>query len=487
MTGNAYIVFRVDGNANLGLGHVMRCLTLGRVFSQSGYDILFICSQDSLAAGQYIENSQFQLAYILPGDTAEYDAKQCLSIIQSLDVYMLVVDHYLLDARWESLMFSRDTKLMVIDDLANRQHQCDILLDNSYGRQEYEYQPLTNPGCQYLLASDYSLLRSEFHNLLEQAKVKRKETQGINNILVNFGATDHKNLSSRCIDVLQNLQFAGEIHLLISSASKWLNDIEKKCEKFTKTSLHIDAKNVAELMLNADLAIGSVGTSSWERCCLGLPTIGIVVADNQTNIANQLVRLGVMDLTTITGLNKSLMEYLTNFNIEKWQGMSNEAFLVCDGLGAERVGNAVLESHSVIALQEMDKQDESILFTWQCEPGNREHSGVAKAPSIEEHNVWYTSSLNDSSRRMWLVMFNGEKCGYVRLDVQHDTEEVSVLISQKYRKLGIAHGAINELKKICLFGVLDAQVSPVNSASISLFKRLGFKKVSNSRFQWNTP
>jgi len=487
MSSNACIVFRVDGDANLGLGHVMRCLTLANVFNQSGYEILFISSKVSVVIGQYIENSNFKVQYISEGDTAEYDAKQCLGIIKDLHVHMLVVDHYQIDECWEKLIRGKGIRLMVIDDLANRQHVCDILLDSSYGRKECEYKPLTNPECQYLLASDYCLLRPEFKNSSAQAKIKREQTKEIDNILINFGATDHKRLSIRCIDIIKRLNFEGGIHVLISSTSKWLKEFEEKCSTATNIKLHVDAKNVATLMLNADLAIGSMGTSSWERCCLGLPTIGIVVADNQINISNQLVKLGVMELTTMDDLNELLLDYLINFDLKNWQSMSNKAFYVCDGLGAQRVSRAVLESSLSIFLQPMAKQDESVLFSWQCEPGNRTYSGIAQAPDIDEHHTWYASSLNDASRRMWIVLFNGEKCGYVRLDVQHNTEEVSVLISQKYRKLGLARGAINELKNLCLFGVLDAQVSEDNNASISLFKNLGFTKIANSRFQWNRP
>ena len=434
-----------------------------------------------------LENNKFKIEYIFTNDTFEYEAKQCLNIIQDLNVYMLVVDHYQLDSRWESLIWARPTKLMVIDDLADRQHLCDVLLDSSYGRKRDEYKSLTNPECKYLLASDFCLLREEFNHLIYQARFKREQTQNINNILINFGATDHKRLSVICIDILKKLKFGGEIHILVSSTCKWLEELEVVCCTSSQISLHVDAKDVAMLMLNADLAIGSVGTSSWERCCLGLPTIGIVVADNQKNIAAQLARIGVMELTTIEYLEKSLLDYLISFDLEKWQTMSNEAIMVCDGLGPQRVVNAVLESHTAIVLRSMDRQDEAILFSWQCEPGNRKYSGIDQVPDIDEHSAWYESSLNDSSRRMWLVLFNGEKCGYVRLDVQHNTEEVSVLISQKYQKLGLARGAINELKNLCLFGVLDAQVSADNSASISLFKSLGFTKIANSRFQWNTP
>ncbi len=160
--------------------------------------------------------------------------------------------------------------------------------------------------------------------------------------------------------------------------------------------------------------------------------------------------------------------------------MSSKAFRICDGLGAQRVKNIVLDEQPEIVLRPMGIQDESILFSWQCEPGNRKYSGVDQTPNIDEHRAWYKKSLSDNSRRMWLLIFEGRKCGYVRLDAHHKSEEVSVLISQKYRKLGLAHGAISKLKELCLFGVLNAQVSPDNRASVSLFKKLDFKKKSSN-------
>ncbi len=487
MGSNTYIVFRVDGNADLGLGHVMRCLTLANLFKQSGYHVLFICSEESEGSVQYIEKNEFEIKFILNNHTLEHDAGQCREIIKNIDVHLFVVDHYQLDFRWESLVKGSGIRLMVIDDLADRQHLCDVLLDSSYGRRINEYQNLTNNECTYLLGSDYCLLRVEFRFLYEQAILKRKQTRKLANILINFGATDHKQLSVKVVNIIQELKYDGEIHILISSTSKWVKELELISDVFSNIVLHIDAQNVAELMLAADLSIGSVGTSSWERCCLGLPTIGVVVADNQINIASQLTKLGVMELTSIEKIGVKLEDYITKFDLEKWQEMSNKAFQVCDGLGGYRVVNKALNCPPKINLQPMEIEDESILYSWQSEPGNRKYSGVDRVPNIDEHRVWYASSLDSSLRRMWLLIFNGEKCGYVRLDIKNSSEEVSVLISQKYRKLGLAHGAISKLKELCLFGVLDAQISSNNLASILLFKKLGFEKVSNSKYRWNTP
>jgi len=337
------------------------------------------------------------------------------------------------------------------------------------------------------MGSDYCLLKPEFREYVEVAIKKRESCESIQTVLINFGATDHKNFSKKCIDTLKFLNFEGAIRILLSSASDRRNELEDICANSENVYLHLDEPNVPALMLAADLAIGSVGTSSWERCCLGLPTIGIVVAENQINIAAQLETIGVMRLCEYGSLAATLNDMVPGINLPAWREMSDRSFKICDGLGLERVVNGVIPGILNVTLKDMSKCDESILYSWQCEPDNRRFSGTALAPTREEHHSWFSESLKNTSRRMWLVMFDGRKCGYVRLDCQGDSEEVSVLISNKYRKLGLAYGAISELKILGRYGVINAKVLPSNLASISLFKKLGFVQVANTDFKWVMP
>lgn len=487
MISNKTVVFRVDGNEQIGLGHIMRCLTLANRFHSSGFNILFICSISSEKSMSLVNDRHHVIKLISANGTPENDATQCLDIIRNIDVVLIVTDHYMLDYRWENFIYSGSYSLLVIDDLANRKHYCDVLVDTSYGRIPLDYDGLCNESCKLLLGSDYCLLRPEFRESVEAAAIKRQSCEFIDTILLNFGATDHKRLSKKCVEIIKLINFKGSIRILLSSASECLSELEYMCANTENVYLHLDEPDVSSLMISADLAIGSVGTSSWERCCLGLPTIGVVVAANQMNIATQLENIGAIRLCKVESLAESLSDIISHMNTSILKKMSDKSFEVCDGLGLERVVHSAIPSTLHVTLQEVSEDDEGILYLWQCEPGNRRFSGTDSAPTREEHHLWFSESLMMTSRRMWIVMFDGAKCGYVRLDCQTDGEEVSVLISNKYRKLGLAYSAISQLKTLGRYGVINAKVSPSNLASISLFKKLEFIQVANTDFKWVMP
>ncbi len=488
MTEKSYIVFRADGSPDIGLGHLMRCLTLAEVFSRSGFNILFICSGVGDFIGSILSSKNYQLIEIEDTNISpSEDANRNLKAINDINVEMLIVDNYTLDSRWETDILDNVNKLMVIDDLANRSHHCDYLLDSSYGRLPDDYRKICNANCKLLLGVDYCLLRPDFNALRPISIKKRKETTEIQSVLINFGGTDSQKLSIETFFHLVQSNYQGKVHILISSSSQCLQELISAEKSFANLNLHVDEQQVAELMLNVDVAIGSVGTSSWERCCLGLPTIGVIVASNQNNIAKQLDKIGAMILSSRNGLRKNIDVLLSEIDLVRWHKISNQAFKVCDGLGALRVVNAVLDLPVKISLHEMDTRHEDLLYTWQCEIGNRQYSGNPTIPSIKEHKTWFKDSLENSKRRMWLIVFNDNECGYVRLDKQEKSEEVSVLISQSFQKMGLANAAINQLKTLSHFNVIEAEVAETNLASSMLFQKLNFIKISNTRYQWVKP
>lgn len=481
----SYIVFRVDGHSNIGLGHVMRCLTLADEFYKLNYNILFLLSLKSEVIAEKIKGLDYKVSMISnPKNEYTDDARETCNVISRLHVSLLVVDNYHLDEKWETLVSKYSEKILVIDDLANRKHDCQFLLDCSYGRLTSDYAGLCNSDSQLLMSTKYSLLRSEFAILRSEAIVKRNVTKKIRSILINFGGTDHKELSMFSIQALYDNNYQNEIHVMISSACEYLNELKYYCDDNESIFLHVDVKNVAELMLKVDLAIGSIGTSSWERCCLGLPTIGVIVADNQRFIANKLAALSVITLASSESLSSSIKEILVDVDLKKWKGLANKSFEICDGLGKERVIRAILPSLKGVLLKPMLKEDREILYSWQCELNNRQYSRNSSIPTQVEHDVWFAKSLLTTSRRMWTIIFDGKKCGYVRLDDLGETEEVSVLVARDFRKAGLAYAAIDKLKELSLYAVIDAVVSPNNIASCILFEKLGFKKLNDNRYQW---
>lgn len=480
-----YVAFRVDGNAKLGIGHIMRCLTLAEKIYNVGFKILFICASLEYSLQRKIKDKGFRL-FIIGSDT-DTEVQQCIDVISNYLIKFLVVDHYQLDQHWERQIKNFVDEMVVIDDLADRPHDCHFLIDSAYGKTKKEYENLVNEKCQLLLSCDYTILRPDFIASRALAFTKRRETQKINNILINFGGTDILDLSNVSIEYLKRNGFMGDINILISSSYSKLDDLKYACSKFNDVTLHIDSTQVADLMLKADLAIGSLGTSTWERCCLGLPCISVVVAENQSYIANQLAKIGAIELTAIPTMEKTIASFIHASEMTHWNKLSEKSFTLCDGHGAERIISKLClneyDSNSIV-LEPISPSDEEILFTWQTEDGNRKFSRISRVPNRKEHSDWFHASLENPKRRMWVAIYQGTKCGYVRLDDLENSEEVSVLISTHHQGLGIAYKSINILKKLSLYNDIKAEVAENNVPSIRLFTSLGFTKLSPIQYRW---
>jgi UDP-2,4-diacetamido-2,4,6-trideoxy-beta-L-altropyranose hydrolase len=340
------IVFRVDASLKMGIGHVMRCLTLADEFTKQKHQVTFICrelvgnliqlieknySVVTLPKIKMFQSDNFYLNWL--GTTQEDDAQQTIKVLPENADY-LIVDSYALGEKWHKELRSSIKKIMVIDDLVDRQFDCDILLNQNLGTKQQDYQNKVPNDCQLLLGCEYALLRPEFNELRDKALDKRKKTAKIKNILISLGGSDKENLT---YDILQDISNEFNITVVLGGSSPH-NDIIKDYAKNSK-NIHviIDANNMAELMLETDLAIGAGGSTSWERCCLGLPTLLFTTAKNQVLIAQNLEKLGAVKV--VGNLKSELQSLVNDFSL--WHKMSNKAQKICDGLGIERVVKSV--------------------------------------------------------------------------------------------------------------------------------------------------
>jgi len=331
--------FRVDSSAKIGAGHLMRCLTLADELIKFGYEATFICRNLSgnliaminhkvitLPRNNNFESDDLYLSWL--GATQKQDAIQTISVISN-NVDLLIIDSYALDEVWHQELRQHAKKLMVIDDLANKKFNCDILLNQNLGCRLEDYQNNVPSDCDLLLGCNYALLRQEFSELREEALSKRENTKEIKSILVSVGGSDPDNI---IYDILQQIDNRYSVKVAILKDSPH-NEVIKNYAKNRDIEIIIDADNMAELMLKADLAIGASGSSSWERCCMGLPTLLIVAEDNQRKIAESLTQLGAVKI--IKDLSKDLSTISDEFMI--WRDMSAKAQEVCDGMGSKIV------------------------------------------------------------------------------------------------------------------------------------------------------
>ena len=299
-------VIRADASVHIGAGHVMRCLTLAEQIREAGFhEVSFICREEPGHLSELIQQQGYPVT-LLPANTpfsCQEDAQQVMQILSEKTTDWLVVDHYGIDSKWETLLRNTVGRIAVIDDLANRPHNCDAIIDQNYRIEfEHRYDKLVPPTCIRLLGPQYLLLRPEFANARQALK---REFSEVRRILVNFGGTDEPNLSLRAITAIHSLDVAGlQVDVVIGQGNPHKASLQEAISHAPSMTLHVQTDRMAELICAADLAIGASGASTWERCSLGLPTLSLVLADNQREAAGELaeagiiVNLGESDITT---------------------------------------------------------------------------------------------------------------------------------------------------------------------------------------------
>lgn len=336
------IVFRVDSSTKMGQGHLMRCLTLADEFKNKHYKTTFICREldgnlnalvkqkkhevTMLPTDKNFQSDNFYLNWL--GATQEQDAEQVIKVIpENMD--LLIVDSYALDEVWHKRLRSHTKKIMVIDDLANRKFDCDSLLNQNLGSKKTDYVDKVPNNCQLMLGCEYALLRPEFAQLRKKALEKRTKTKVIKNILVSMGGSDSKNLT---YDILQDIDSHFNVIIVLGRSSPH-NEMIKQYAQNKNITVIIDANNMAQLMLDADLAIGAGGATSWERCCLGLPTLLFITAENQKSIADNLEKVSAVSI--VQNLKKDLQMLTSDLGL--WEKLSHNAQSICNGFGVKKI------------------------------------------------------------------------------------------------------------------------------------------------------
>ena len=338
------VVIRVDASHIIGTGHVMRCLILAQTLQNNGAEVQFICRKHErnlidkicstgfhtfeleLTDEKEVDNKLAYTSWL--GATQQKDVDECINILKDKKTDWLIVDHYSLDEYWQKSLKPYYKKLMVIDDLADRQFDCDILLNQNLGSTKEQYKNRVPKSCELLLGCEYALLRPEFSKLRGQALEKRKKTKEIKNILISMGGGENKII----YDILKQLD--SRFNVVVVLGKNFL--FNKKVQSYVdgkNIKIIMETDNMAKLMLDADLAIGAGGSTSWERCCLGLPTIVFMIADNQREVVKNLEQLGAVIVAE--NLKEDLQ--LIMRDIDLWKRMSNKAQEICDGLGVHRI------------------------------------------------------------------------------------------------------------------------------------------------------
>ena len=282
------------------------------------------------------------------GASVREDIEACLPLLHDWSPDWLLVDHYALDASWEAAIRSYCRRLMVIDDLADRDHMADLLLDQNLGRHGEDYAGRLPAHCRLLVGCEFALLRPEFERW-RVVSLERARTLPVAHLLINLGGVDKDNLTQRVLRLLPAAPLAGDcrITVVMGRTAPWVEPVRSQAAELPwPCEVLVNVRDMARLLASADLIIGAAGSSSWERCALGLPSLLLVAADNQRQASQAMEQAGIARVvwpspSFETDLLRHLDELLSDARSR--QALSLKAAGLCDGLGAGRVIDAMHE------------------------------------------------------------------------------------------------------------------------------------------------
>jgi len=534
-------LIRADASLQIGSGHIMRCLTLAHKLRQHHHRVAFITRAHQGHLADTIRQQGFDCILLPLPDHATTSAQpqrqpepacnelppsppapaiphaawlatsqaqditDCAPHIRALAPDWIICDHYALAAAWQTAARALcHSKIMVIDDLHDRTHDADLLLDQNHAHTAADYAPLVPPSCRILTGTRYALLRDEFAqhrtiSLHQRATPPARQPETAlphsQNILINLGGVDKDN---HTLAVLQALSayVSGSLKalpiratIIMGATAPHLASVQRYAATAPYPGQVIaNAHNMAELMTQATWAIGAAGSTSWERCALGVPTLLLTIADNQRSIAAQLQRAGAALALEASQIHSPAFQAtLTHLmQPENQHRLSQAAAQLCDAHGAERVAQhiAQLTTAPQAQLRPATAADCHLIHTWRNHPSIRCMMFNPDPIPLPQHQTWFAAQLTNPNFKMYIYTLGNTPQGYGSLKriAPNEYEWGFYLAPDCPRGNGsilctlLLQRAFGELGASTVHG----QALRHNAASIALHRKLGFRQPENS-------
>lgn len=508
-----HVLIRCDASLTIGSGHVMRCRTLARELQRRGAAVAFLCRRQPgdligllkqefqvlalpempLVNTDGLEERELYGAWL--GCSQAQDAAQCLQVLVQAGIHSaswLVVDHYGLDATWETQLLAglagdAPPKLLAIDDLADRRHRADLLLDQNFfgAATEERYSGLLPAHCLQLLGPHYALLGAEYAQLHPLVLPRRE----LRRVLVFFGGVDIHNLTSLTLEGLMAPELAHlAVDVVVGPHSPHRAAVAELVARRPHTTLHGPLPSLAGLIARADLAIGAGGSTLWERACLGLPSLVLAIATNQMPVAQALDQAGHIHLL---GNGASVTPEQMHTTLKHFMAqptLGGAEFTLTDGWGTTRLATAMLRSQVTIRVRPAAQADEDLLFRWANDPQVRANSFSTEPISHVEHHRWFHECLTDANRLL-LIATDADGCpvGQIRFDRSSYTAEhqdIATRVSLSLDRCARGHGLSAKLVGLGLAAMehewgsktdVVAEIKSSNEASKACFFKAGFE------------
>jgi len=491
------IAIRTDASANIGSGHLMRTLALADELRARGANCIFICRECPDFLQGMVRTHGHKLTMFTESTTIWNeidDAVQTMALCGSDSTTWMIVDHYQLSASWEATIRAHVPRLMVIDDLANRVHVCDLLMNQNLGRSTVDYADLVPEYCSVLLGPSYALLRPQFSEVRERSKANRKH-RNPRNILISLGGTDPVNATCAVLGALRyaTLPEDSRLHIVLGENSPFRNEVELKCLELPwPTTISLGVSDMAALMAEADIAISAGGSTLWELFCAGVPTIAIKTADNQGHSCRAIAQAGAAYVVdAVTELPAALPLLLRDLLEPRILArMQDAAARITDGLGCTRVADVITQTFAHSAptiLRTMRAEDLDQVRHWRNHPDVKRYMHNPYEIGAEEHAQWFERCWHDPSQHLLIAEEAGSPIGFVRFAcIDQQSAEWGF-----YKVPGAPAGSGTRMGRVALNYAFDslalesvrATVLSTNQRSLRFHRNLGFRDLPTKSAQ----
>jgi UDP-2,4-diacetamido-2,4,6-trideoxy-beta-L-altropyranose hydrolase len=491
------VAIRTDVSSRIGSGHLVRCLTLADELRRAGADVLFLSRPHDMPVADRIRASGFSVVE-LPSATGltgtsdreysawlgvpqEQDAEQSLHALGDA-VDLLIVDHYGLDIVWESRLANACRSVLVIDDLANREHHADMLLDQNLRPDgAYAYASLVPDRCRVLSGPSYALIHDEY----VRARRPWRECHRVSRLLVTLGGFDDLALVRVIVEGLSDVDTQLEaVDLVVADPGRARDQLSPLAASLP-LQIHGPRPHLADLMAHADLAVGAGGGTTWERLCVGLPSVVTSRADNQRRGTRELAALGaVVDLGDAAALSPADVRNAVDglaASDEQRRHMHELGQALVDGQGRRRVvASLVPAAHPALTLREAAPEDRGLVWMWANDRTVRDQSLNGMAIPWDSHVAWFQHISDDLDACLLVLEADGLPVGQLRFDIDGSRATVNYSLDASVRGRGWG-------RRIIELGIswlraqvadrpfrLTAFVRVDNGASARVFEHLGF-------------
>ncbi len=476
---NRRVIFRADGGASLGMGHVVRSLALADMLKDD-FSIAFALQQTDKSVIDKISESTNDIIVLPQTNNFSEDASSFYSHIKPLDI--IVLDGYNFKTDYQKTIKASNAKLVAIDDLHEWHHVADAIINHADEIQQSDYS--AEPYTKFFLGLNYILLRKEFLT----TSLTPKKVNTISKVFISMGAADINNLSLKFTQALLNVKGITEIHLMLGSINLNLQSIQDLIKKNKQvkiiTHFNINAKELKKLLQSCDVAICPASTISFECCATGIGLISGYTAENQLGILKTLIKYNsTVDFNNLNQLSvddirinfEKLFQDTEIFN----EQIKNQSKMI-DARSSERLLDVFKELVTEkLNFRMADASDTDLYFKWTNDPLVRSNSFNTEQVSYQDHVSWFKTKLNSDDCKFYLFSNDlGNTVGQVRIDKIENEIVIGISIDENFRGKSLG---VEMLKTACddyieknPGSVITAYIKTDNIASYNIFLKAGF-------------